>query len=51
LKDSLRKGALSEASRFEALYTGKDGQDTFFDFTVTPMFNDKGAVVSLVTEA
>lgn len=54
-KDAIRrailKGVSGEASRFEALLSGKNGQVINVDFSLTPVFDDDGAIVSLVPEA
>jgi len=50
LKDAIRKGALGEASCFETQVVGKNGTVMDIGFSLTPVFDEAGAVVSLVPE-
>lgn len=51
LRDAIERGASGESSRFEARIGGKDGKIIDIDFSLTPIINDVGIVVSLVPEA
>lgn len=51
LREAIRKGASGVSSRFEAFHTGHDGKVITVDFSLTPVFDDSGTVVSLVPEA
>lgn len=50
VKDAVQRSASGEAARFEAQVCGKDGELIDIDFSLTPTFNDKGTVISLVPE-
>jgi len=50
LKNAIRKGASGEATRFEAKVTGKNDEIMDIGFSLTPIFNEAGTVVSLVPE-
>ena len=51
LKEAIKNGAAGRPSRFEALHTDKSGKVIFVDFSLTPLFDDAGTVVSLLPEA
>jgi len=51
IRRAIQRGMSGEASRFEALLSGRNGKVIDVDFSLTPVFNDDGAVVSLVPEA
>lgn len=51
IRQAVREGASGEATRFEALLSGKNGEVVHVDFSLTPVFGDDGTVVSLVPEA
>lgn len=50
VKDAVRRGAAGEAVRFEARVGGKTGDVIDIAFSLTPIFDDAGAVISLVPE-
>ncbi len=50
VKGAIQSAASGEASRFETQVCSKDGEIDDIDFSLTPVFNDDGAVVSLVPE-
>lgn len=51
IRQAVQKGESGEGSRFEALLSGKNGKVINVDFSLTPVFDDDGSVVSLVPEA
>jgi len=51
VKEAVRRGASGEFSRFEARHTGKNGEIVDVDFSLSPIFNDSGVIISLVAEA
>lgn len=51
LRKAVKRGASGNASRFEALSSGKDGALIYVDFSLTPIFDHAGDVTSLVPEA
>lgn len=51
LIEAIRRAAFGEASRFDAEHTGKNGEMINVDFSLTPIQDETGEVVSLVPEA
>jgi len=50
LKEAVKKSVRGEFSRFDAKHTDVDGNISYIDFTVTPIYNEKKDVTSLVFE-
>ena len=50
LKEAVKKGVRGDFSRFESEHTDDDGNKSFIDFTVTPIYGEKKEVISLVIE-
>ena len=50
LKGAIKRGSSGKASRFEVYLTGSEGSVICVDFTLTPIFDSDGTVVSLVPE-
>lgn len=50
LKVAIRSGAAGQPSRFEARVGGKNGQIVDINFSLTPIINEAGVVVSLLPE-
>jgi PAS domain S-box-containing protein len=50
VQDAIQSAASGEASRFEAQICGKNNEIIVIDFSLTPIFNDDGTVVSLIPE-
>jgi PAS domain S-box-containing protein len=51
IRGAIQKGASGKQSRFAAQHTDKEGEIVDIDFSLTPIFDDAGTVVSLLAEA
>ncbi len=50
LRDAVRRAAGGEATRFEASHPSPDGRLAYVDFSLKPVFDDRGTVTMLIPE-